>query len=63
MNNSEYNKAENAVDNTENSLKNAADNTKWKVEELADRAKDYINEKRANDEERRLAGQGKEQCF
>lgn len=32
MNNSEYNKAENAVDNTKNSLKDAADNAKWKVE-------------------------------
>ncbi len=45
MNNSDYNKAENAVDQTENSLKNAADNAKWKISELADKAKDYINEK------------------
>ncbi|STC99680.1 Uncharacterised protein [Chryseobacterium carnipullorum] len=30
MNNSEYNKAEDAVNNTENSLKNAAENAKWK---------------------------------
>jgi hypothetical protein len=39
MNNSEYNKAENAVNNVENSLKNAADKAKWKINELADRAK------------------------
>ncbi|WP_449398280.1 hypothetical protein [Chryseobacterium wanjuense] len=51
MNNSEYNKAENAVNKTENSLQNAADKAKWKVEDLADKARDYINEKRNNDEE------------
>ncbi|KQS93304.1 hypothetical protein ASG21_07840 [Chryseobacterium sp. Leaf394] len=32
-------------------MKNTADNAKWKVEDLADRAKDYINERRNNDEE------------
>ncbi len=53
MNNSEYNKAENAVDNTKDSLKGAANDAKWKVEDLADRAKEYINEKRNNDEEAR----------
>ncbi len=51
MNNSDYNKAENAVNNTEESLKSTATDAKWKVEELADRAKDYINEKRNNDQE------------
>ena len=40
MDNQDYNKAENAVDQA-----------KWKAENLADRAKDYINEVRAKDEE------------
>lgn len=40
MENQDYNKAENAVDNA-----------KWKVDDLASRAKDYINETRDNDEE------------
>ena len=40
MDNQDYNKAENAVNQA-----------KWKAEELAEKAKDYINEKRENDEE------------
>lgn len=40
MDNQDYNKAENAVDKA-----------KWKAENLAERAKDYINERRNNDEE------------
>ena len=40
MDNQDYNKAENAVDQA-----------KWKAEDLADRAKDYIKDTRANDEE------------
>ena len=54
MENQDYNKAEKAekaVDNTENSLRNAATDAKWKVSDLADKARDYINEKRNNDEE------------
>lgn len=45
MENQDYNKAENAVDNA-----------KWKAEDLADRAKDYINERRAQDEEATAEG-------
>jgi len=51
MNNSDYNKAEKAVNETENTLKNAAADAKWKISDLADKARDYINEKRSNDEE------------
>ncbi|WP_209391421.1 hypothetical protein [Chryseobacterium sp. RR2-3-20] len=51
MNNQDYNKAEKAVANTENTLRNAATDAKWKISDLADRARDYINEKRNNDEE------------
>jgi uncharacterized protein YjbJ (UPF0337 family) len=40
MDNQDYNKAENAVDQA-----------KWKFEDLTEKAKDYINETRANDEE------------
>lgn len=40
MDNSDYNKAENAVNQV-----------KWKTEEYADRAKDYIREQRAKNEE------------
>ena len=45
MDNQDYNKAENAVDKA-----------KWKAENLADRAKDYINERRNNDEEATAEG-------
>ena len=51
MDNQDYNKAERAVDNMEDSVRNTANNTKWKAEDLADRAKDYISEKRDNDPE------------
>lgn len=44
MNNSDYNKAEKAVNETENSLKNAASDAKWKIGDLAGKARDYINE-------------------
>lgn len=40
MDNSDYNKAENAVNEV-----------KWKADEYADRAKDYIREQRAKNEE------------
>lgn len=40
MDNQDYNKAENTVNQA-----------KWKAEDLAEKAKDYINEKRENDEE------------
>jgi len=46
MENQDYNKAEKAVDNTENSLRNAATDAKWKISDLADKARDYINEKK-----------------
>lgn len=51
MNNKDYNKAENAIDNIKNGIKDTANKTKWKVEEYADKAKAYINEERSNDRE------------
>ena len=51
MNNQEYNKAENLVDKTENSLRDGAQNIKEKTSEWADKARDYINRQRANDQE------------
>ena len=48
MDNQDYNKAENTVDNTKDGIKNAANETKWKVEDYADKAKAYINEERNN---------------
>ena len=51
MENHDYNKAENAVDNAKDGVKDAANTTKWKVEDYAQRAKDYINEERNNDRE------------
>ena len=51
MDNQDYNKAERAVDNTEDTLRNTANEAKWKVSDLADKARDYINEKRNNDQE------------
>jgi ElaB/YqjD/DUF883 family membrane-anchored ribosome-binding protein len=49
MENQDYNK-------TENSLRNAATDAKWKISDLADKARDYINEKRNNDEEANQEG-------
>jgi len=51
MDNQDYNKAEKAVDNTEDALRNTASDAKWKISDLADKARDYIKEKRANDQE------------
>lgn len=50
MNNSEYNKAENAVDNTENSLKMQLTKQNGKLRSLQTEQK-IISTKRANDEE------------
>ncbi|WP_434979265.1 hypothetical protein [Daejeonia sp. YH14] len=50
MDKENFNKAENAVDKTENALREGAQNVKNKVSDLADKARDYIREQKSKNE-------------
>ncbi|WP_417428900.1 hypothetical protein [Halpernia sp.] len=51
MNNSDYKKADNTVDNVKNNLKDATENVNSHLDNMAEKAKAYIREQRDKDEE------------